>query len=68
MFRKTAIAGAMAIGLAAGVAGTGTFSINAPAAAAEITTHDSAAPAPVDPNWAEIGDAAVLWREGVPHD
>ena len=70
MFRKTAIAGAMAVGLAAGALGTGTFFPNAPAAnAAEITTvSDSAAPAPVDPDWAVIGDAAVLWRDGVPHD
>jgi hypothetical protein len=69
MFRKTAIAGALAVGLAAGVVATGTFSSNPPAAAAaaEITAP-SAAPAPVDPDWAEIGDAAVLWREGVPHD
>jgi hypothetical protein len=68
MFRKTAIAGAMAVGLAAGIVGTGTFSAPPAATAAEITAPDSAAPAPVDPDWAEIGDAAVLWREGVPHD
>jgi helix-turn-helix protein len=69
MFRRTAIAGALAVGLAAGVIGTGTFSANPPAAsAAEITAPASAAPAPVDPDWAEIGDAAVLWREGVPND
>jgi hypothetical protein len=69
MFRRTAIAGAMMVGVVAGV-GTGAFSASPPAAtAAEITvTSDSATPAPVDPNWAEIGDAAVLWREGVPHD
>jgi hypothetical protein len=71
MFRKTAIAGALAVGLVVGVVGpgTGTFSANPPTAtAAEITAPDSAAPAPVDPDWAEIGDAAVLWREGVPHN
>jgi hypothetical protein len=68
MFRKTAIAGALAVGLAAGVVVTGTFSSNPPAAAAAEITAPSAAPAPVDPDWAEIGDAAVLWREGVPHD
>jgi transcriptional regulator with XRE-family HTH domain len=68
MFRKTAIAGAMAVGLAAGIVGTGAFSAPSAATAAEITATDSAAPAPVDPDWAEIGDAAVLWREGVPHD
>jgi transcriptional regulator with XRE-family HTH domain len=68
MFRRTAIAGALAVGLAAGVVGTGTFSANPPAAAAEIHAPDTEAPAPVDPDWAEIGDAAVLWRDGVPHD
>jgi hypothetical protein len=69
MFRKTAIAGALTVGLVAGVVGTGTFSTHPPAAtAAEITAPASAAPAPVDPDWAEIGDAAVLWREGVPQD
>jgi hypothetical protein len=72
MFRKTAIAGAMAIGLAAGALGTGTFAHPPAATAAEVTVTssapDSAAPAPVDPNWAEIGDAAVMWRDGVPHD
>jgi transcriptional regulator with XRE-family HTH domain len=68
MFRRTAIAGALVVGLVTGV-GTGSFSANPPAAtAAEINAPASAAPAPVDPDWAEIGDAAVLWREGVPHD
>jgi hypothetical protein len=70
LFRKTAIAGALAVGLAAGVVGSGTFSAHPTAASAvEITASDStAAPAPADPDWAEIGDAAVLWRDGVPHD
>ena len=72
MFRRTAIAGALAVGLAAGVIGTGSFSAHPPAAtAAEITAADTAtaaSPVPVDPNWAEIGDAAVLWRDGVPHN
>jgi len=69
MFRKTAMAGALAVGLAAGVVGTGTFSAHPPAAtASEITTPAPDNAAPVDPDWAEIGDAAVLWREGVPHD
>jgi len=69
IFRKTAIAGAMMVGVVAGV-GSGAFSASPPAAtAAEITvTSASATPGPVDPNWAEIGDAAVLWREGVPHN
>jgi hypothetical protein len=72
MFRRTAIAGALAVGLAAGVIGTGTFSAHPPAASAtEISAADAAtaaSPVPVDPNWAEIGDAAVLWRDGVPHN
>jgi len=68
IFRRTAIAGAMMVGLVAGV-GTGSFSANPPAAtAAEISTPAPDNAAPVDPDWAEIGDAAVLWREGVPHD
>lgn len=68
MFRRTAIAGALAVGLAAGVIGTGTFSANpAPASAAEISVRDHVRE-PVDPNWAEIGDAAVLWRHEVPGD
>ena len=66
MFRRTAVAGALAVGLAAGVIATGTFS-NAPAAtAAEITTPAADSPAPADPDWAEIGDAAVLWHPSVP--
>jgi transcriptional regulator with XRE-family HTH domain len=64
MFRRTAIAGALAVGLAAGAVGTGTFSANPSAATASEINADSAAPAPVDPDWAEIGDAAVLWRDG----
>ena len=71
MFRKTAIAGAMIVGLTAGALGTGAFSAP-PATATEISVtapaSDAVAPAPVDPDWAEIGDAAVLWRDGVPHD
>ena len=67
MFRRTAIAGALAIGIVTMV-GTGTLSSNPPAAgAAQVTAADTAAP-PVDPNWAVIGDAAVLYRDGVPHD
>ena len=66
MFRKTAAAGVLAVGLAAGVIATGTFS-NAPAAtAAEITTPAPDTAAPVDPDWAVIGDAAVLWHPSVP--
>jgi AcrR family transcriptional regulator len=66
IFRKTAVAGALAAGLAAGVIVTGTFS-NAPAAtAAEITAPASDNTAAVDPDWAVIGDAAVLWHPSVP--
>ena len=68
MFRRTAIAGAMVIGLVAGV-GAGAVSADSPApTGTEVNVPASAASAPVDPDWAEIGDAAVLWREGVPHD
>jgi transcriptional regulator with XRE-family HTH domain len=67
MFRRTAVAGALAVGLAAGVVATGTFASNPPsAAAAEAPAAGSAGPAPVDPDWAEIGDAAVLWHDSVP--
>jgi hypothetical protein len=65
MFRRTAVAGALAIGLVAGVAGTGAFSAHPPKASAveiSVTGHG----APVDPSWAEIGDAAVLERGSVP--
>ena len=68
MFRRTAVAGALAMGLAAGVIGTGTLSASpSPASAAEISVSDRA-DEPVDPNWAEIGDAAVLYRHEVPGD
>jgi transcriptional regulator with XRE-family HTH domain len=67
MFRRTAIAGALAMGIAAGVViGSGTFSASPPPAAAEqISSTPSVAPA-ADPNWAVIGDAAVLWNPDVP--
>jgi transcriptional regulator with XRE-family HTH domain len=66
MFRRTAIAGALAMGLAAGVIGTGTASANPPpAGATEISVSDQAGQ-PRDGEWAEIGDAAVLWRHEVP--
>jgi hypothetical protein len=66
MFRRTALAGALTIGLLAGVVGTGTFSATPPAAGASAVTGK--ADAPVDPNWAEIGDAAVLERgDTAPH-
>jgi DNA-binding transcriptional regulator YdaS (Cro superfamily) len=66
MFRRTALAGALAVGLLAGVAGTGTLSVNpTPAGAEEISTAEHA---PIDPNWAVIGEAAVLERgDAAPH-
>ncbi len=68
MFRRTAIAGALAMGLAAGVVATGTLSANpSPAGATEVTVSDQSGDR-LDPNWAEIGDAAVLWRHEVPSD
>ena len=73
IFRRTAIAGALAVGVVAGAIATGALSPNPPAAgagqvsAAEATAGDTVAP-PADPNWAVIGDAAVLYREGVPHN
>ncbi|HYH49617.1 MAG TPA: hypothetical protein VEG38_08720, partial [Acidimicrobiia bacterium] len=68
MFRRAAIAGALAMGVAAGVVATGTISANPPAAAAEQISGTPAATidAPGDPNWAVIGDAAVLWNDQVP--
>lgn len=67
MFRRTALAGALAMGIAAGVViGSGTFSANPPAAAAEGISSTTAVSPSVDPNWAEIGDAAVLWNDKVP--
>ncbi len=71
MLRRTAVAGALMVGLVAGVAGTGALAANAadaPAAATEITTSPDAADEPVDPWWAEIGDAAVLYRDEAPGD
>ena len=67
MFRRTAIAGALAMGIAAGVViGSGTFSANPPAASADQISTTIVGMASVDPNWAEIGDAAVLWNDKVP--
>jgi transcriptional regulator with XRE-family HTH domain len=73
IFRRTAVAGALAVGLVAGAVATGAFSPNPPAAgagqvtAAEAPAGDAFVP-PADPNWAVIGDAAVLYRDGVPHE
>ena len=67
MFRRTAIAGALAMGIAAGVViGSGTFSANPPAASADQISTTIVGASSVDPNWAEIGDAAVLWNDKVP--
>ena len=68
MFRRTAFAGALAMGIAAGVIATGTISANAPAASAELVSGTPAAAVDpsVDPSWAVIGDAAVLWNDQVP--
>jgi transcriptional regulator with XRE-family HTH domain len=69
MLRRTAVAGALMVGLVAGVAGTGALAANAadaPAAATGITSSADAADEPVDPWWAEIGDAAVLYRDEAP--
>ena len=66
MFRRTALAGALAVGLMAGVVGTGTLSANPPPAGAEQIS--TAGHAPIDPNWAVIGEAAVLERgDAAPH-
>lgn len=68
MFRRTAVAGALAMGIAAGVIGTGAISANPKPAAAQQVSEAPAATigAPDDPNWAVIGDAAVLWNDQVP--
>lgn len=66
MFRRTAVAGALAVGLLAGGVGTGAFAASPPAANAGVSPGagtEKVADAPVDPDWAEIGDAAVLYRD-----
>lgn len=68
MLRRTALAGALVVGLVTGVAGTGALAANVSAAGTEMTTSSDAVDEPVDPWWAEIGDAAVLYREDVPGD
>jgi hypothetical protein len=71
MLRRTAVAGALMVGLVAGVAVTGALAANAadaPAPGTEVTTGSDAADQPIDPWWAEIGDAAVLYRDEVPGD
>ena len=66
MFRRTAIAGALAIIAAGVVIGSGTFSANPPAASADQISTTIVGMSSIDPNWAEIGDAAVLWNDKVP--
>ncbi|HET9772838.1 MAG TPA: helix-turn-helix transcriptional regulator [Acidimicrobiia bacterium] len=65
LFRRTAVAGALVVGLIAGVAVTGAASAD-PSPAAPAVTSVTSDDAPVDPWWAEIGDAAVLYRDDVP--
>jgi hypothetical protein len=66
MLRRTALAGALVVGLVTGVAGTGALAANASAPGPEVTTSSAVVDEPVDPWWAEIGDAAVLYRDEVP--
>lgn len=68
MLRRTALAGLLVVGLVTGVAGTGALAADGPAAGPEVTSSSEAVDEPVDPWWAEIGDAAVLYRDDVPGD
>ncbi len=80
MFQRTVLAGVLAMGLTAGLAGTAAFAATPPGGAGTSGSPAAAVSAqhrldgntdlsePVDPNWAEIGDAAVLRREDVPTD
>lgn len=68
MFRRTALAGALAMGIVAGVAGAGGFSAYPPAANAAEVGIAEPVPPPADPDWAIIGDAAVLDRDQAPGD
>jgi transcriptional regulator with XRE-family HTH domain len=79
IFSRTAVAGVLALGLSAGLAGNAAFAATRPADAVGATGSPAAAvPSPsdgnprlgkpadtADPNWAVIGDAAVLRREDV---
>ncbi len=75
IFGRTAVAGVFALGLTAGLAGVTAFASpghtggasSAPATSVIAERHAEAGPAAAghdDPNWAEIGDAAVLYRDG----
>ena len=66
MFRRTAVAGALTLGIAAGLVGAGAFSAHPAAAGANEAPTVAPVASSVDPNWAEIGDAAVLWNDKVP--
>lgn len=78
IFGRTAVAGVFALGITAGLAGTAAFAntgagANPPAstspATAIIAEHHSDGSGEIDrsdPNWAVIGDAAVLYRSDVP--
>jgi len=75
LFSRTAVAGVLALGLTAGVAATAFAATAPPAGSSPASVSAQAQPGgpaavqhPDDPNWAEIGDAAVLWRDQVPTD
>lgn len=68
MLRRTAVAGALMVGL---VAGTGALAADAagePGRSAGFRAGFDGAGLPLDPDWAEIGDAAVLSRDDLPGD
>jgi hypothetical protein len=74
IFSRTAVAGVLALGLTAGLAGNAAFASTRPADGVGTTVQQPSdgnpqlsRPAdPTDPNWAVIGDAAVLRREDLP--
>ena len=79
IFGRTVVAGVFALGLTAGLVGTTAFAAGSspstpatagsPATAVIAEHHPDTSPEagqPVDPDWAEIGDAAVLYRSDVP--
>jgi len=80
IFHRTVVAGVLAMGLTAGLAGTAALAATPAAGPGTEGSSGTAVPAqhrpdgntdlsePVDPNWAEIGDAAVLRREDVNPD
>ncbi len=75
LFSRTAVAGVLALAVTAGVAATAFASTEPPAGSSPAAVSAPAQPGgpaavqhPDDPNWAEIGDAAVLWRDQVPTD